>query len=81
MPGLRNQAGVLSFTAEGRDVEDIGSALAERGIAVRTGIHCAPLAHQSAGTLESGTVRVSFSDFNRPDEVHRFLTALEDCLH
>ena len=59
----------------------VGAALAARGIAVRTGIHCAPLAHRTAGTLESGTVRVSFSDFNRPDEVHRFLTALEDCLH
>ena len=81
MPGLRNQAGVLSFTVEDRDVEDVGAALAARGIAVRTGIHCAPLAHRTAGTLESGTVRVSFSDFNRPDEVHRFLTALEDCLH
>jgi selenocysteine lyase/cysteine desulfurase len=34
--------------------------LADRGIAVRAGLHCAPLAHESAGTLETGTVRVSF---------------------
>lgn len=38
-PDLRSQAGVLSLTAEGMDVEAIGSALAERGIAVRAGIH------------------------------------------
>ena len=34
--------------------------LAQRGIAVRAGLHCAPLAHESAGTLDTGTVRVSF---------------------
>lgn len=77
MPGLRNQAGVLSFTAKERDVEEIGMALADRDIAVRTGLHCAPLAHRSAGTLGSGTVRLSFSDFNTPEEVYRFLTALK----
>lgn len=36
------QAGVLSFRVSGRDVEEIGEALAERGIAVRAGLHCAP---------------------------------------
>ena len=75
-PGLRNQTGVLSLTAEGQDVEVIGSALAERGIAVRAGIHCAPYAHRTAGTLDSGTVRISFSDFNTPEEVARLLRAL-----
>ena len=55
----------------------IGMALADRDIAVRTGLHCAPLAHRSAGTLDSGTVRLSFSDFNTPEEVYRFLTALK----
>lgn len=88
MPGLRlfvspdprNQTGVLSLTAEGVDVEDIGSALAERGIAVRAGIHCAPYAHRTAGTLETGTVRISFSDFNTPEEVARLLRAIQGVL-
>ncbi len=75
-PGLQNQTGVLSLTAEGLDVETIGSALEERGIAVRTGIHCAPYAHRTAGTLDTGTVRLSFSDFNTPEEVARLLRAL-----
>ncbi len=79
-PGLRNQTGVLSLTAEGQDVEVIGSALAERGIAVRAGIHCAPYAHRTAGTLDSGTVRISFSDFNTPEEVARLLRALHGIL-
>ena len=79
-PGLRHQVGVLSLTAEGADVENIGSALAERGIAVRAGIHCAPYAHRTAGTLDTGTVRISFSDFNTPEEVARLLRALQGVL-
>ena len=47
-----------------------------RGVAVRAGLHCAPLAHRTAGTLESGTVRLSFSALNTPAEVCRFLTIL-----
>ena len=34
--------------------------LSDRGFALRAGLHCAPLAHESAGTLETGTVRISF---------------------
>ena len=76
LPGLRAQAGVVSFTVDGMDVEDVGSALAEKDIAVRTGVHCAPLAHRSAGTLKTGTVRISFSDFNTPEEVRRLVEAV-----
>ena len=67
------QAGVLSFQI-GREwtCEAVGEALGARGIAVRAGLHCAPLAHQSAGTLEAGTVRASVSAFNTPREVERF---------
>ncbi|MCI9578999.1 MAG: aminotransferase class V-fold PLP-dependent enzyme [Oscillibacter sp.] len=79
-PGLRNQTGVLSLTAEGVDVENVGSALAERGIAVRAGIHCAPYAHRTAGTLDTGTIRISFSDFNTPEEVARLLRAVQGVL-
>ncbi|MFR2333545.1 MAG: aminotransferase class V-fold PLP-dependent enzyme [Flavonifractor plautii] len=66
------QAGVLSFQIDGMDCEAVGEALGARGIAVRAGLHCAPLAHQSAGTLEAGTVRASVSAFNTPREVERF---------
>lgn len=81
MPGLREQAGVLSFVPLEKDVEEVGIRLAEQGIAVRTGLHCAPFAHKSAGTLDTGTVRVSFSDFNTRLEVYRLLTVLQDLLH
>ena len=81
LPGLRSQIGVLSFTVEGKDVEDIGTALSNQDIAVRTGIHCAPLAHRSAGTLDTGTVRLSFSDFNTMEEVRRVQAVLRGLKH
>lgn len=63
------QAGVLSFQMEGMDCEELGEWLGQRGIAVRAGLHCAPLAHKTAGTLERGTVRVSVSAFSQPQEL------------
>jgi len=85
MPGLhlyqspqgQNQTGVLSFRDPDLDCECIAQYLGEQDIAVRAGCHCAPLAHESAGTLESGTVRVSFSAFNTEEEVDRLLSILE----
>ena len=74
------QTGVLSFVPEGQDAELVGNALAEAGVAVRAGMHCAPLAHRTAGTLDSGTVRLSFSAFNTPEEVDRFLAVLPEAL-
>lgn len=54
-----HQLGTVSFIP-GCDCEEAAAKLGRRGIAVRAGLHCAPLAHESAGTLETGTVRVSF---------------------
>ena len=71
------QAGVLSFRSADWDCEVLGQALGERGAALRAGLHCAPLAHQTAGTLETGTVRASVSDFNTRGEAVRFLRMME----
>ena len=54
-----NQSGTVSFVPN-MDCEEAARLLAEQGIGVRAGLHCAPLAHESAGTLDTGTVRVSF---------------------
>ena len=54
-----NQAGTVSFVPP-CDCEELADQLGKQGIAVRAGLHCAPLAHESAGTLQTGTVRVSF---------------------
>ena len=55
----KHQIGTVSFVPP-LDVQEFSDALGKRGIAVRGGLHCAPLAHESAGTLDTGTVRVSF---------------------
>ena len=50
---------------EGRSAEEIGLFLdADWNIAVRTGLHCAPLAHEALGTAPQGSVRFSFGPFN-----------------
>jgi len=68
-----SQTGVLSFNIIGTDCEMAAQALGARGICVRAGLHCAPLAHKSAGTFETGTVRASVSPFNTPREIQLFL--------
>ena len=56
--------------------ETLADRLAERGVAVRAGLHCAPLAHLTAGTSETGTVRFSASVFNTPEEAEAVLSLL-----
>ena len=62
-----HQLGTVSFRG-GEDCQTLCDRLAGAGIALRAGLHCAPLAHKSAGTLDTGTVRVSFGfDSTRAD--------------
>jgi len=67
------QAGVLSFTINGVDSETAAEKLNEFGAAVRAGQHCAPLAHASVGTQDTGTIRASFSAFNTKAEAEEFV--------
>ena len=74
------QTGVLSFRVDGRDCEELGESLAERGVAVRAGLHCAPLAHRTAGTVDTGTMRCSFSAFNTEAQVDEFVRIMRQIL-
>lgn len=67
-----NQSGTVSFLPN-QDCETAASRLAELGIACRAGLHCAPLAHESAGTLATGTVRLSFGHSCSRQESREFL--------
>ena len=75
-----DQTGVLSLRVQGLDSEDAAELLARRGVAVRAGLHCAPLAHESAGTLQGGTLRLSFSAFNTLREADVFADRLLEIL-
>ena len=69
-----HQGGTVSFVTE--DCEKTAQYLAARGIAVRAGLHCAPLAHESAGTLRSGTVRISFGYDSNLSQVQKLCACL-----
>lgn len=71
-----NQCGTVSFVPD-CDCEELAEFLGRHGICVRAGLHCAPLAHESAGTLDTGTVRVSFGHDAAPWQTGNLLFALE----
>jgi cysteine desulfurase family protein len=68
---------VVSFQVQGVDPSMIGFTLDQDfDIAVRVGLHCAPLAHRTIGTFPEGTVRVSPGIFNTGADIDRFLAAM-----
>ena len=69
---------VVSILHERLTPAQVGGALAERGICVRTGYHCAPLAHRTLGTARQGTVRISFGPSVRPTDIERILNVLNE---
>lgn len=69
-----HQGGTISFLT-GMDCEEGARILAREGIAVRAGLHCAPLAHESAGTIQTGTIRISFGADGNRAKVGAFLRA------
>ena len=87
LPGVRvfgteeetAQTGVVSFLVEGMDCERVAEELAGAGAAVRAGLHCAPLAHQTVGTVRHGTIRASVAVWNTEEEIRQFLRMVENC--
>ena len=76
----QHQSGVLSFVVEGLDCEEVGRRLAAMDIAVRCGLHCAPFAHKTAGTLQTGTVRASVSAFSSERDIDRLTNAVNEII-
>ena len=72
-----NFAPVLSFLYKDKSSEEVAAFLDKSfNIAVRAGLHCAPLAHKSLGTGDDGAVRVSFGYFNTVSHVRQLALAL-----
>ena len=68
---------VISFNIEGLDSEETSEILNKRfNIAVRAGLHCAPLAHEFFGTQNSGTVRAVLSVFSNYEQVDYFISSI-----
>ena len=69
-------APVLSFNVRDLPSEEIGRKLNDQGVAVRAGLHCAPVAHRFFGTLQQGAVRVCPSVFTTEKDVSAFSAAM-----
>ena len=89
--GLENTRGVtvyagehagstLSFNIDGFPSDKVAYILDKRGICVRSGFHCAPLAHKALKTPPDGTIRASFGIFNTKKDVDRLLLACSDVI-
>ncbi len=80
VPGVRligtaaHKASVLSFTLQGYSTEEVGKALNEEGIAVRSGHHCAQPILRRFGV--EATVRPSFAFYNTCEEIDRFIAVV-----
>ncbi|HEY3807693.1 MAG TPA: family 2A encapsulin nanocompartment cargo protein cysteine desulfurase [Kofleriaceae bacterium] len=70
----REKAGVLSFVLDGHRTEDVGAALDQEGIAVRSGHHCAQPILRRFG-LES-SVRASLALYNTREDIDALTSAL-----
>jgi cysteine desulfurase family protein len=69
--------GALSFNVKNMDPSMLGFRLdREYGICCRVGLHCAPEAHDTIGTLPEGTVRLSPGYFNSVDDIEKSLIAI-----
>jgi len=74
---LREFSPVLSFNITGIPSETVAQELAEQGICVRAGLHCAPLAHRKIGTDVCGTVRISPSFFTSDKEINCAISSIK----
>jgi cysteine desulfurase family protein len=78
--GQGEHIGVLSFNVDRFEAADVGTLLdVDWNIACRTGLHCAPLVHESLGTDRiHGTVRLSLGPFNSPEHVEKAVSAVAE---
>ncbi len=67
---------VLSFNVGEIPSEVIAQKLSANGIAVRAGLHCAPVAHEFMGTMEQGAVRVCPSVMSTMNEMNSLVLTL-----
>ena len=68
----------LSFNIDGLSSNYVASELNKRGICVRSGFHCSPLAHKLLKTGDSGAVRASIGVFNTKNDIYAICDAIDD---
>jgi selenocysteine lyase/cysteine desulfurase len=75
---LTDHIGVISFNVDGMEALNVGTLLdGDYDIACRTGLHCAPLAHEQLGTAKiGGAVRIGIGPFNTEDHIRAAIDAI-----
>ncbi len=71
IPKRGRTAPVLSINVDGYSSEELARELDRWGVAVRAGLHCAPMAHRHFGTIDGGTVRFAPSAFTKSADVEK----------
>ncbi|MBQ9428402.1 MAG: aminotransferase class V-fold PLP-dependent enzyme [Clostridia bacterium] len=72
------RSGVLLYTNEHLSLPRLTEALDARDVCIRSGLHCAPLAHKTLGTPGGGALRISLGYFNTVSECDAFCSTVED---
>lgn len=74
-----DKTGIVSFVMQQMDASELAFILDQSfQIAVRSGFHCTPLGHQTAGTMETGAVRASVGFYTTEDEIEHFIHAVKE---
>ena len=69
--------GIVSCVIDGLPSDTAASVFAEKNIAVRSGLQCAPLAHKTLGTFPSGIIRFSCSAFTSDGDFRELVKTLD----
>ncbi len=73
----RDYVGIVSCLINGISSDSAGGVFNEQGISVRTGLHCAPLAHRFLNTYPSGTIRFSVGYYTSDEDFKQLENALD----
>lgn len=75
------RVGIILLNIDGMDGSTVSDILDQRyDIATRAGLHCAPLAHMTIGTINKGAVRFSIGCFNTEKDADAAVKALKDII-
>ena len=72
-----NYVGIISFVIDNISSDSMAPIFSQKNIIVRTGLHCAPLAHKFLDTFPTGTIRLSTSYFTNEKDFEELIMLLD----
>ena len=69
--------GIVLFLVDGKEPNEVANYLSDKGVCIRSGLHCAPLIHKHLGTDKTGAVRISLSSYNTLKECKKFMKIIK----